>query len=292
MLSLVLSLFSPDVEACSPGTAAFTDSVPTFDNLEVPVDSIVRIELAGGYLFGEPEVFLRQGTEKLAVEVAVHKRTLDATEEHVVLEVTPLDELQPSLEYTVELSQSNGDLTEVTRFVVAEARSAEVDVAPSLAWIDHIFVPVLSDEASSCNATDRTELYFDLSYGEPRPEYSLHLYRIDPTLVHGGQEIGKAHLEERFHTVLAHQEYSSLSTVISNTSAEEEYCFVARYANEAGVEGPISSAVCSVNVDDHDFKCGTAHPFGLIGCSNLGARAAGFFAMMMSVFGLVRRRRR
>ena len=57
MLSLVLSLFSPDVEACSPGTAAFTDSVPTFDNLEVPVDSIVRIELAGGYLFGEPEVF-------------------------------------------------------------------------------------------------------------------------------------------------------------------------------------------------------------------------------------------
>ena len=291
MLSLIFSLLSVEAEACSPGSATVKDAVPTFESISVPVDSIVRIELADGYLHTEPEVFLRQGAERLPVDIVLHRRMLDSTQEHVVLEITPLDELQPSLEYTVEMAHANGELTEITRFIAEETRSSNVVLAPVIGWVEHTFMPVDPEFSSSCNGTNRTGLYVDLSADDSKPEYSVHLYRVDPTLVYGGQEIEESLLEERFHTVLSHQQYASIETFISNTLEDEQYCFVARYANEAGQEGPISNAVCSVNTEDLHFECGTGYPFGFLGCSNLGASTASFFAMMVSMFGLVRRRR-
>jgi len=178
-------------------------------------------------------------------------------------------------------------------FVVGEQRAEEVTLVPTLSWIEHDFIELSEEDMTSCDYSNRTELHFDLSSGEEMIDHSIHLYRVPANLVHSGSVITDEDLEDRFHTVLRHEEYASLSTKISDTSVAEEYCFVARYSNAAGQEGPISAAVCSMNYDPMQWECGTGMgPIGWFGCSNIGTSTASLFTMIMSVFGLVRRRKK
>ena len=293
MILTLLSLLSTDADACRPEIATVYDVVPSDQSMEVPVDSILKIEMGAGYLQGTPEISLRQGMKTLEVDLEIYTRTIDLIEEHIVLEVTPLDELEPSLEYTLEMvDEYSGESEVLSTFVVMEKRSEEVAEAPSLTWIEHTFYEISEAEMNSCHYENSTNLYFDFGNGEGLSSRSITIYRVNADLVYSGVEIEEEHLNERFHTVLKHGEYSTLSTKITGTSYDEEYCFVARYSNEAGQEGPLSSPVCSMNYDDMHWECGTVMgPLGWFGCSSIGPSTTGLFAMMMSVFGLVRRRK-
>lgn len=293
MLLTLLSLFTADADACSPSMAMYFDSVPETGSLEVPVDAVFKIEMGGGYLFGTPDVILRHGEEKIDVDVVVHKRTIDLIEEHIVIEVTPLDHLVPEREYVVEMADSEtSEMKVISTVFVAERLTEEIEIAPEIVWLEDSFISLSEEEMNSCAYSDRTDLFFDFGLGDENDNYSINLYRVDANLVYSGAVITEENLGDRFHTVLRHGDYSSLSTKIEDTTADEEYCFVARYSNAAGQEGPLSAAVCSMDYNDMQWECGTVMgPLGLFGCSNIGPGTASLFTMMMSVFGLVRRRR-
>jgi hypothetical protein len=286
MLLTLLSIFSADADACSPGLAQVYDVVPSEQTESVPVDTIIKIELGGGYLQGHQEIILRQGETQLLVDVESHIRTIDLIEEHIVLEVTPLDELEPNLEYTVESVNPDGELKTLSTFYTNERRSEAVLVTPTIHWVEHNFHAITEEEMNSCNYSNSTDVFIDFGNGEDLATYSINLYRVDRY----SENLTADDLPDRFHTVLQNAQYTTLDAKITETTFEEEYCFVARYSNEAGQEGPLSDVVCSLDYAAMEWECGT-RGFGLPGCSSMGLGTSGLFTMLMSLFGLVLRRR-
>jgi hypothetical protein len=292
MLLSILTLLSQPVEACVPGQATYIDSLPLADSKEVPVDSVITIEMGQGYLHETPDVVLRNGDQRVAVDVMIHKRTLDLVEEHIVLELTPLDELIPEQEYTIELIDlQSGGLVDISSFVVVEKISEEITESPRISYLEDVFVETSEEEMSECSYENRTDLYFEF-YDEELVSNTINIYRVDAQLAYSGEEITEDDIGSRFHTILMAEGYPSLSTKISATSADEEYCFVARYSNSAGQEGPMSKPVCSLDFNYSEWKCGTGMgPLSWFGCSNVTSGSASLLTMIFALFGLVRRRK-
>ncbi len=288
----LLSLLSTSANACETVQAQYIHVLPEVGSMEVPVDSIITIELGYGSLIEQPEVILSRGDKPLLVDVDVYRRGVSPHEEHIILEVIPVEELAPGEGYSVAISDPEwGDVLNITSFEVVERRSEPMTSVPEIRFVQDEFWDFFGAEEDECTIQTQTDLYFELGGEVSAANHSINIYRVDAALLSAGRNISEEQLNDRFYTVMKAEEAMFFQTSVFNGAADEEYCFVARYSNEAGQEGPISKAVCSLEYGYPLGKCGTVGPLGGLGCSNIGASTSGMLAMFMSVFGLVRRRK-
>ena len=210
MIMMILSLFSNDADACSPGLASFLQSSPHHFAENVPIDSIIKIELGQGYLFDTPEVTVRQGEMIVEVDISIHSRTLDLVAQHIMLEVTPLAELAPNSQYTVEIQGLSE--SETIEFVTGEHHSETIDLVPVTYWSEYVFSRPSQESQSSCDGSSTTELFMDFNDDLiTDSDYSLNLYRISADLADSERAISEEDLHERFLTIL-HAIWLEMST--------------------------------------------------------------------------------
>ena len=301
MLHLLLSLFTNEAEACNPSLPLFVSALPALvsdvdpdagDSAPpiLPSDSIFHIELGDGYYYSsELTVRLFENDTIVDHEIEVHTRTIDLIKEHILVEVYPVDALNIGSIYSVEIETDLENRT-VSAFEAGDGTTSIIDAVPSFT-VSHTFE--MTPAQNSCSNISETRLLF--TFDDHAEGQTINLYRISGELYQSGDSIPSEQSGNRFHTILHPSQDRSLRALITDAEASEEYCFYARFGNQAGLEGEPSPVLCSTdtspsnednnsNAEENDNKTDSNS-----GCASAGGNTMPTWAILCGLLGLIRR---
>ncbi len=282
MLVLLTQLIVENANACDTDgiKADFLQAFPANGSLDVPLDSVIRLEFGNGVFSEDRHVVLKQDKTELDIETSTVLHNPSLVGEQGVIEVTPIHHLEPNQNFTVEL-----DGEPVLTFLSSDEFTKPIEEIPSLAWVDQYFYDnSFYGEIEDCSPSTQTELY--LQFNEMLSEHAVVINRVNSD----GTPFNIENEEELFHMIL-NPETNYISFIEKNTVEGEEFCFQAAYVNEAGKVGEFSYPICGSEFNYEEWRCGTGSPFGMISCSTMPAQDFAWMSLAFGLVGLMRRRR-
>jgi hypothetical protein len=282
LFSLLLSLTNP-ADACA-APISVDSTFPISGDTELAPDAIFQVRLSCQHLWEDPQFVVEQNGEVVEADVRIHRRMITADSEEVFVEVNPVEDLKPGSSILLSVDYF-GMRTAAATFVVGEEWTMpEILEVPNIYWISTSDV---SDEEpeGECWIQKEGQIDFDLDVA---PEgQAIRLYEIDPELRF--ETLSADMLQAPFHTVIDMNSWEDMSALIPADKLNgEDMCFAATFINEGGVESLPSEVRCVSDMEwSFEGDCFVT-PFS---CSTMQPTDLGWMAMVMGVFGMLRRRR-
>ena len=282
LFSLLLSLTNP-ADAC--GMPINVDSTfPVSGETELAPDAVFQVRLSCEPLWEDPLFVVEQNGVEIEATVRIHRRMITADSEEVFVEVAPVEDLKPGASILLSVDYF-GMRTAAATFVVGQQWAMpEILEVPNIYWISTYDVSDQEPEGE-CWIQKEGQIDFDLSLLEEGQ--AIRLYEIDPA--QRDDPLSADMLQTPFHTVISTDYWEDMSTLIPEDKLNaEDLCFAATFINEGGVESLPSEVRCVSDMEwDIEGDCFVT-PFS---CSTIHASDLGWMAMVMGVFGMLRRRR-
>lgn len=281
---VALSLFVQDSYACSPAIAEIIDIQPythplsTDPALLYPLNSIFKVEYGNGYAPNDPALIMTVDSDEVPTTIQGFSQILNLTNQHTVFEIRPTVPLEEDRIYKLYAIEGT-ELTLLSSFR-SSSTEAEIPPAPNPPTLDMEYLD--KQIQSSCDSSAITSLYFSFTSGPANT--SLNLYSVDATQFAHNDIISENDVGERFYTFLHASSIGEVTIDIEDDREWRDYCFVARYSNEGGREGPLSSVFCTYTPD------GAIEKEESIGCTTTPPSSLSLSALLLALYGYSRRR--
>lgn len=281
---IAASLFIQDAYPCSPAPAEIIDIQPYTHPLSdapallYPLNSIFKVEYGNGYILENPALIMTVDSDEVPTTIQGYTQTLDLIKQHSVYEIRPTVPLEEDRLYKLYALEGT-QLTLLSSFRSSSAE-AEIPPAPNPPSLEMEYQN--NQIQSSCDSSATTSFSFSFDSGPENT--SLNLYSVDANRFTHNETITENDVGQRFYTFLHASSIGEVTIVIEDDREWKDYCFVARYSNEGGREGPLSSVFCTY-IPDGQIKEES------VGCSTISHSSLSLSIFAFALYGYTRRKK-